>query len=59
MRCMRHRMLLIALITMVCSDPTDSNALSRDSHSKSEAPRRRDTWCAGRRAVREYGKAVL
>ena len=52
---MSHRMLLIALITMVCSDLTDCNALSRDCKSKLEALWRQGTWCALPRAVRMYG----
>ena len=42
-RCMRHRMLLIALITMVCSNPAYCNALSRYCKPKLEAPRRQVT----------------
>ena len=45
MRCMRHWIGNVALITMVCSDPTNSNAPSRNSTSKSEAPWRPATGC--------------
>ena len=49
-RCLCHRMLLVALITMVCSDMADCNASSRDCKSKSGAP-----W---RRGARGLGMAV-
>ena len=37
--------LIVALSTMVCSDPTNSNASSRNSNSKSEALWRPATGC--------------
>ena len=37
--------LIVALSTMVCSDPTNSNASSRNSNSKSEALSRPATGC--------------
>ena len=47
-RCLCHRMLvLVALITMVCSDMADCNASSRDCKSKSGAPWRAATGCLG------------
>ena len=38
-----HQILLVALITMVCSDMADCNASSRDCKSKSGAPWRQGT----------------
>ena len=52
---MHHRTLLIALITMVCSDPTDSNAFVGDSNRKFEALQPPGTRCAGRYPVQMYG----
>ena len=40
-----HQILLVALITMVCSDMADCNASSRDCKSKSGAPWRAATGC--------------
>ena len=57
MRCMHHRTLLIALITMVCSDPTDSNAFVGDSNRKFEALQPPGTRCAGRYPVQMYWAA--
>ena len=44
-RCCDDRTEIDALITIVCSDPTDCNALSRDCKSKLQAPRRAATGC--------------
>ena len=40
-----HQILLVALITMVCSDMADCNASSRDCKSKSGAPWQAATGC--------------
>ena len=56
-RRLRHRMRLIALSTMVCSDLANSSASFCNSKSKSGAPWRAGTGCHACTPVHEYGAA--